>query len=130
MGWYDDDYVSCSSARKIGKPMGPCAPHYPNKAERVLLTQMMQKSGKTEAEIREDKSNRIKLSAAQKSMSQGKGKNRRFNLLLKRAKSNAAFYLGVPVWDQKVTAYLEAGDNGYRGSIMTQISRKVYGPRY
>ena len=75
MGWYDDDYVTCSSVRKIGKPMGPCAPHYPNKAERVLLTQMMQKSGKTEAEIREDKSNRIKLSAAQKSMSQGKGKN-------------------------------------------------------
>jgi hypothetical protein len=93
------DYVS---SRKIGKPMGHNAPHYPNKAERVLLTQMMQKSGQTEEQVRSEKSNRIKLAAARKSMSQPKswvGILRRLKLIKNRRRRVQAAQLGVQVWE-------------------------------
>lgn len=102
---FDDDEFDLPSysTRKFGKPLGPNAPHYPNKAERKLLTRMMQKSGQTEEEVRKSKSNRQKLAAAAKSM-QGSSstKNSRQAFELKRRKRNIAFYLGVPVWDKQV----------------------------
>ena len=90
------------SSRKIGKPMGPDAPHYPNKAERVLLTQMMQKSGQTEKQVRADKSNRQKLAAAAKSMSRAKDRGHRREILLKRLKQSIAASLGVPAYHPDV----------------------------
>lgn len=116
MSWYDtedysDEHTYYVSSRKNGKPMGPGAPHYPNTAERVLLTQMMQKSGKTEAEVRADKSNRQKLAEAQKSMHLGKGKQHRCNILLKRAKQRIAAELGVPPYHPDVDKYLDKPDH-------------------
>jgi hypothetical protein len=133
MGWYNNsDYwiddrsgmLHFQSSRKVGKPMGPEAPHYPNSAERVLLTQMMQKSGKTEAEVRADKSNRQKLAEAAKSMHMGKGREHRYQILLKRAKRSIAAALGVPAYDPDVEAYLDTPDM-FVGSMGIMTRRRM-----
>lgn len=96
---------SYMSGRKYGKPMGPGAPHYPNTAERVLLTQMMQRSGQTEEQVRNDKSNRQKLAGARKSMCKPgpsltrKGSRQEFEA--KRRLRQAAAWAGVEVWQLK-----------------------------
>ena len=130
MPWYEDDeenpfdHVSFRSARKAGKPMGAGAPHYPNSAERVLLTQMMRKSGQTEEQVRADKSNRQKLAKAAKSMSQGKGKKHRYEILLKRAKRSIAAALGVPPYHPDVEKYLDRPDR-FIGSMGITTSRRM-----
>ena len=130
MPWYEDDeerefdHVNFQSARKVGKPMGPGSPHYPNTAERVLLTQMMQKSGKTAEQVRADKSNRQKLAKAAKSMEQGKGKRHRYAILLKRAKRGIAAALGVPPYHPDVEAYLDTPDM-FVGSMGISTRRKM-----
>lgn len=96
--YWDSERQEYTSSRKAGKPLGPDAPHYPNKAERKLLTQMMQKSGQTEDEVRASKSNRQKLAAASKSMMQTKGYNRRYEYEIKIRRRNEAARLGVEVW--------------------------------
>ncbi len=100
---WDDERQEYVSSRKIGKPLGPNAPHYPNKSERVLLTQMMQKSGLTEEQVRAIKSNRVKLAQAQKAPEYGtrpwRGPNSRANFELKRRKRQEANRLGVQVWE-------------------------------
>lgn len=131
MSWYEDDdtnsegyYESHQSARKAGKPMGPGAPHYPNSAERVLLTQMMQKSGQTEEQVRAEKSNRQKLAKAAKSMDQGKGRQHRYNILLKRAKRGIAAALGVPPYHPDVETYLDKPDR-FVGSMGIFTRRRM-----
>jgi hypothetical protein len=99
---WDDERQEYVSSRKIGKPLGPNAPHYPNKSERVLLTQMMQKSGMTEEQVRAIKSNRVKLAQARKAPTLGRpwlGPDSRANFELKRAKRKRAKSLGVQVWE-------------------------------
>lgn len=128
MRYEDDEWYHMqheyTSARKAGKPMGHGAPHYPNSAERVLLTQMMQKSGKTEEEVRADKGNRQKLAAAAKSMAQGKGKKHRYQILLKRAKRSIAAALGVPAYHPDVEKYLDTPDV-FIGSMGISTRRKM-----
>lgn len=108
MSIYEEDWnfdrEQYVSSRKCGKPLGPGAPHYPNTAERVLLTQMMQRSGKTEEQVRADKGNRQKLAAAQKSMgapSTWQQKEARRKLESKRQRRRAASRVGVEVWQLK-----------------------------
>lgn len=101
-GWARRDYLDeerqvYASSRKTGKPLGPDAPHYPNKSERKRLTQLMQKSGQTEEEVRESLSNRRELAKARKSASFGKGDRRAYEL--KIARRNEAERLGVQVWE-------------------------------
>jgi hypothetical protein len=130
MSWYEDDeerefdHVDFRSARKYGKPMGAGAPHYPNTAERVLLTQMMQKSGQTEEQVRADKSNRQKLAEASKSMHMGKGRQHRYNILLKRAKRGIAAALGVPPYHPDVEKYLDKPDR-FVGSMGIFTRRRM-----
>lgn len=99
-GW-DHDRQQVFSSRKSGKPLGLGAPHYPNKAERKLLTQMMQKSGQTEEQVRASKSNRQKLAAASKSMSRSQSVHNRRAYEAKVARRNEAARLGVQVWELK-----------------------------
>lgn len=86
------------TGRKVGKPLGSDNPHYPNKAERKLLTQMMQKSGQTEEQVRESKSNRRKLAAASNSMSKSQSGHSRREYEMKIDRRNRAARLGVQVW--------------------------------
>jgi len=99
--WHEErqEYVS---DRKVGKPLGPNAPHYPNKAERVLLTQMMQKSGMTEEQIRAVKENRIALANASKSTTSPRGdEDFRYKLRVKRSRRATAKRLACEVWELK-----------------------------
>lgn len=98
----DDEYVHYQSARKIGKPMGPSAPHLPNKAERKLLTEMMRKSGQSEEEIRSVKGNRQKLAKAAKSPQTAKPNGHRREIERKRLSRSVASTMGVPVYDPRV----------------------------
>jgi len=103
-GWVDnvveDRY---RSSRKRGKPMGKGAPHIPNKAERKLLTTMMQTSGQTEEQVRASKSNRQKLAKAAKSMSQPKPDGHRQLVERRRCQRQAALIMGIPAYDPRVT---------------------------
>lgn len=104
---YDEDdfyHGPYRSAHKQGKPMGSTAPHLPNKAERKELARIAQKSGMTEEQIRKNKVHRVALSAAQKSMQQGKGELHRQTVLVKRARRRIAEYRNLSVWDPVVEA--------------------------
>ncbi len=107
MSIYEEDWdferQQYVSSRKVGKPLGYGFPHYPNKAERALLIQLMKKSGKTEEQVREDKSNRRKLAQASKSMSSSTMESRksRRDYKLKIARRRQAARLGVEVWQLK-----------------------------
>lgn len=100
IGAWDYEREEYITSRKVGKPMGRDAPHYPNKAERVLLTQMMQKSGQTEEQVRSNIDNRRKLAEAAKSMSVSQAPRRppgfRARLHEKRAKRAEMQYLSSP----------------------------------
>lgn len=61
---WDPERQQYVSSRKCGKPLGPDAPHYPNKSERRELTRLMQASGMTEDEVRVVKENRQRLASA------------------------------------------------------------------
>lgn len=98
----DFDHGPYRSARKEGKLMGSGAPHLPNKAERKALARIAQKSGMTEEQIRKDKAHRIALSAAQKSMQQGKGELHRQIVIVKRFRRRIAGYMNLPTWDPAV----------------------------
>lgn len=103
----DDEYEvrHYQSARKVGKPMGYGAPHIPNKAERKLLTRMMQKSGQTEEEVRESKSNRQKLAIAAKSMSKPK---HGVSIQLKRLRRRIMLATNLPHYDKRIDAIVKA----------------------
>lgn len=97
-GW-DEERQKMIGGRKVGKPLGPDAPHYPNKAERVLLTQMMQKSGQTEEQIRAIKSNRRKLAVAAQSMMKSQNPQARREYEVKMRRRKEAAWLGLEVWE-------------------------------
>ena len=97
-GW-DEERQKMIGGRKVCKPLVPDAPHYPNKAERVLLTQMMKKSGQTEEQIRAVKSNRQKLAVAAQSMMKSQNPRARREYEVKMRKRKEAAQLGIQVWE-------------------------------
>jgi hypothetical protein len=98
-----EQYVS---GRKCGKPLGPDAPHYPNKAERRELAKIMQESGLTEEEVRKNKDHRRRLAQAAKSPTQ-QGSTDRRQLRLKRHARVLAKNKGIPIWEAQKLAGLE-----------------------
>lgn len=107
MNYFDEDEdvqpEHRRSARKVGLPMGPSAPHYPNKAERKKLAQICQKSGLTEDEVRAIKKHRVELALARSSMSKGNGHQNRLRYEIKIQRRLIAYRLNVQVWDPLVT---------------------------
>lgn len=98
---YDEDWDSGReeyvSSRKCGKPLGPDAPHYPNSSERRELIKIMKKSGMSEAEVRDVKSNRQALAKARKAPT-SRGSTDRWRLKAKRIARGIALNSGVPIW--------------------------------
>lgn len=98
---YDQDWDAerqlYVSSRKCNKPLGPGAPHYPNKSEAALLRKMMQAGKCSEEEVRAQKGNRQKLAAAAKAP-QLKGGTDRRALDAKRRRRTQAKRLGLEVW--------------------------------
>jgi hypothetical protein len=94
------------SRRKAGRPMGPDAPHYPNKAERKLLVKLMQASGMTAAEVRAVKENRQALAKAAKEPMLS-GDTNRFMLKVKRNARTIALARNVPIWEAQKIAKKE-----------------------
>jgi hypothetical protein len=124
---YETEINHCSK-RKVGKPMGPDAPHYPNKAERKELARICQASGLTEDEIRQNKDHRISLAKSQNSMHNRIGnRSERFELLLKREKREIAKRLNVPVWHEDVTKALNLPYCEWRSTltVIQALKRKV-----
>lgn len=102
--WREEDEVVETlvkfPGKKAGLPLGPHAPHYPNKFERKELARIAKKSGLSEEEIRANKVNRIALSKAAKSdYGDGSGK---IKLKLRRLKNEVALELGTHINDPKV----------------------------
>lgn len=115
---YETDEFGYCSKRKVGKPMGPDAPHYPNKAERKKLAQICQLSGMTEEQVRMNKDHRIALAEARKSVHiRTKSNYERFELRLKRKKREIAKRLGVPVWHDEVTKELNSPYCSWRSGL-------------
>lgn len=98
-----EQYVS---SRKCGLPLGPNAPHYPNKSERKVLAQMMQSSGMSEEEVRAVKENRQKLAKAAKEPMK-KGDTDRYALRVKRHARSIAKSRNIPIWEAQKAAGLE-----------------------
>jgi len=106
---YDEDYNDRPLARhlaprKLGKPLGRGERHIPNKAERKLLTQMMQKSGQTEEEVRKSKSNRQKLAKARASMSGPKPTS--IDMEGRRLKRRIMSFTGLKHYDPRLETIL------------------------
>lgn len=106
MSWYDpqpdEEFLDRTSGYlSPRKALAPPDRHIPNKAERILLTQMMQAGGLTEEQVRAVKGNRQKLAAARKSMSQGDGANKD-RLKMRRLRQEAATKLGTHINDPRV----------------------------
>lgn len=107
---YDEDWdherQEYVSSRKCGKPLGPDAPHYPNKAERRELARIMQESGLTEDEVRANKDHRRRLAKAAKSPMQ-QGDTDRRQLRIKRHARTLAKAKGIPIWEAQKQAGLD-----------------------
>lgn len=109
MSYWDADYdqhVGHQSKHKAGRPMGPDAPHYPNKSERKLLVHLMHASGMTEAEVRAVKENRQKLAKAAMEPCQ-RGDTNRFMLKVKRNARTIAKARNIPIWEAQAIAKKE-----------------------
>jgi hypothetical protein len=98
-GDWDDERQHYRSGRKYGKPMGHGAPHLPNKAERKELARIMQASGMTEEEVREDITHRRALAKASKSMSPPSDHAHRARLRMKQSAKRLAHIEGIPIWE-------------------------------
>lgn len=94
---WDDERQLYVSGRKVGLPLGPNAPHHPNKAERAELKRLMREGQCGEDEVRASKGNRQKLAKAAKSP-MALGSTDRRDLEKKRARRQAAKSLGVEAW--------------------------------
>lgn len=117
------------SSRKRGKPLGPCNPHYPNKAERKALVQIMQKSGLTEEEVRKNPVHRRTLAKARQSMSKPPFDSHRYEILIKRRKRAIAAALGVPPYDPQVEKAMSTPMNPYGLTPKQQIRLAVFESR-
>ncbi len=95
------------SRRKAGKPLGPGAPHLPNKQEAKELRRLMQKSGESAEAVRTKLANRRKLAEAQKSAQKRANGGTREQVLNKRLRRNIAATLGVQSWDKAVDAEIK-----------------------
>lgn len=95
---WDDERQLYVSGRKVGLPLGPNAPHHPNKAERAELKKLMREGQCGEDEVRASKGNRQKLAKAAKSP-MARGSTDRRDLATKRARRAKAKSLGVQAWE-------------------------------
>ena len=98
-GDFDDHRQNWNKGRKYSKPMGPGNPHIPNKAERKELARIMQASGMTEEEVREDLIHRRSLAKASKSMSPEADHGSRARHALKHAARALAHRENIPIWE-------------------------------
>ena len=89
------------STRKAGKPMGPDAKHYPNKAERRALTKICKDAGISAEEALKIKANRKILATAQKAIRRNPD---RATLEKKRALRSIARGLRLPAYHADVLA--------------------------
>jgi hypothetical protein len=113
---WDEDRQNYVSSRKVRRPLGPNAPHIPNKQEARELRRLMAKSGNSAEEVKADKGNRRKLAAAQKSPMQGDWQKRR-EYLVKMVKRSIARQMGLPATHPDVEA---AYRNGAQGNAYTR----------
>ena len=93
---WDEERQLYVTSRKCNKPLGPDAPHYPNKSEAAMLRRLMQEGQCSEEEVRSRKGNRQKLAQAAREPMRP-GKTDRLALEAKRRRSQAK-RLGVEVW--------------------------------
>lgn len=107
-GDWDEERQQPRRGRKYTRPMGLNAPHYPNKAERRELARIMQKSGMTEDEVRQNVVHRRALAAAAKQPEQeGQINMPRVELFIRRQRRALAHHLKVPVFDPAVDVELD-----------------------
>lgn len=93
---WDDERQLYVSGRKVGLPLGPNAPHHPNKSEGKALRRLMAKSGDTEEEVRSSKRHRQELAKARKALTLPNPDRRAYEL--KIARRQKAARLGIEVW--------------------------------
>lgn len=94
---------------KRGKLTGPDYPHIPNKSERKLLAKMMQASGLTEEQVRQNKVNRVKLAEAAKQPEQRTGNRKK--VIRKRMCKMIANKLNLVPYDAVVVSIVREGMN-------------------
>lgn len=94
---WDDERQEYVSSRKKGRPLGPNAPHYPNKSEAAMLRSLMREGKCSEEEVRASKGNRQKLAKAAMAPMQ-KGTTDRRALKLKRRAREIAKQHDIPIW--------------------------------
>jgi hypothetical protein len=102
-------------------------PHIPNKEEAKELRRLQQKSGLTEAELRQQKVYRIKLANARNISTQGTGENAR-RLEMRKLRKAAALELGTHINDPRVNGIAEVKftDNWRRLGSWYFLHRKRY----
>jgi hypothetical protein len=110
---WDHERQQYVSSRKCGKPLGPDAPHYPNKSEHKALVKLMQASGMTEEEVRAVKENRVLLAKARKEPTKSGDTDRR-KLRIKRYARSLAKSKGIPIWEAQKQAGLDLARTGHR----------------
>jgi hypothetical protein len=59
--WWDHERQMYQSSRKVGRPLGVNAPHYPNKNEAKALRRIMAQTGLTKDEVLAQKAHRRTL---------------------------------------------------------------------
>ena len=91
------------SARKRNKPLGPDAPHYPNKEESKELRRLMQLSGDSEEVVRSNPHNRRLLAEASVKSHQLSDSN----ISIKRARRSIGSALGLPPYDKVVIEWAD-----------------------
>jgi hypothetical protein len=118
---WDHERQQYVSSRKVGKPLGAGERHIPNKAERKALARLMQASGLTEEEVRENKDNRRKLAQAAKDPMRASGHRHEYKV--KMARRRIAAELGVLVTDPQVEARMKAPRKSNWGFAYTEYDR-------
>jgi hypothetical protein len=110
---WDQDRQQYVSSRKCGKPLGPDAPHYPNKSEHKALVKLMQASGMSEDEVRAVKANRQLLANARKEPTKSGDTDRR-QLRIKRYARQLAKSKNIPIWEAQKQAGLDLAQSRNR----------------
>lgn len=83
--WWECTPERYQSARKAGRPMGPGAPHIPNKNEAKALRRIMSQTGLTREEVRSNPKYRKMLAQAQ-----DRGENLNYSNVKKKRKRDEA----------------------------------------
>jgi hypothetical protein len=113
-GW-DFEREQYVSSRKAGRPLGPSAPHYPNKDESACLRQIMARTGLSKEQVLAQKKFRQELAKAQRAGVKTTPQNRRKRHLLdlRRSAVNLAWAKNIPIWEAQAQVGLPQARREY-----------------